>query len=647
MKFLPLLLAAFLCVSQTTFAQETIYFNEDFNNDKWELSIGDSNFCVPELLPDNWVVYDSLGLDYHWHWSLQGPRGHYTNPESPFDPNNLFLGNDFWPAESTIENGFIMLESDFHNTDTLGRLKPISLPLSSYIQFGPIDLSGSEFPLIEFSTVISKCCNQDNGRNQLLISTNYSEENADNAIWQEYNIEFSETELFAQRVQLDISSQTGGKSNVYLRWKQMNLSHHFWLIDDITVFEAQKSDVALDDSWFDYNELFNVEDYLSWNPSYLFNGGYTKMPSFTSSNVIQIRAEVRNNGSSPQNVFVDADFYKDENKVTTAKSTTVNVEFLENATVLLPVGFKTTGTGMYQVSATISTSDPNENDSNNSFSYNFEVTDNTYSHVYSENAKSFVNRGPSNFNIGGQNGDIITQRYEILPKAKFAIMNSIQFYFPSYNQPADSNEIDAIKANKFSVIARVYKEDKDNKYFPILPSIIFSDEYTISIDDTGSWVTLPFIDEGNLIVEPGVYYAGLEMYIASSDPRTLNFNIGADLSAPKQMFGGGQVYLTGDGEWHHSFANYAIDLTTQSLNDITDIKSNSHIIFPNPCQNSIQFDNAESIEEIQIFSLDGKLIYTSHNPSKQINTQEFEKGIYLVSTIDKNGNSSSQKLIKQ
>ena len=87
-------------------------------------------------------------------------------------------------------------------------------------------------------------------------------------------------------------------------------------------------------------------------------------------------------------------------------------------------------------------------------------------------------------------------------------------------------------------------------------------------------------------------------------------------------------------------------LSTENIKSIESLK-----IFPNPTNGTISISNIQNIElkTIEVYSVLGKLVnQISINPNTLIldlNLTYLKKGIYLLKILDKNGTSSTQKLV--
>jgi hypothetical protein len=75
-------------------------------------------------------------------------------------------------------------------------------------------------------------------------------------------------------------------------------------------------------------------------------------------------------------------------------------------------------------------------------------------------------------------------------------------------------------------------------------------------------------------------------------------------------------------------------------------------IFPNPTENTLNLKlSNQSIQEIIVFDLQGRIIFLEHSDGTSHNTQidvsNFSKGIYVVQVTSSQGIVSSSKFVKK
>lgn len=70
-------------------------------------------------------------------------------------------------------------------------------------------------------------------------------------------------------------------------------------------------------------------------------------------------------------------------------------------------------------------------------------------------------------------------------------------------------------------------------------------------------------------------------------------------------------------------------------------------IYPNPSKDLVTISTSSEIKEKTIYDLQGKLIKSIKNNSKELSISDLSNGVYLLKVIDENGFSNNQKLIKE
>ncbi|MBP3253559.1 MAG: T9SS type A sorting domain-containing protein [Bacteroidales bacterium] len=87
----------------------------------------------------------------------------------------------------------------------------------------------------------------------------------------------------------------------------------------------------------------------------------------------------------------------------------------------------------------------------------------------------------------------------------------------------------------------------------------------------------------------------------------------------------------------NSIANYLIELKFSEIAKIyfknnaslNEANTDAVLLYPNPAASSLRIAGAEK-QRVEIYSMDGKMIYNGINNGEEINVASFEKGIYAV-----------------
>lgn len=629
-----------------------IIWEEDFNKEKWfnTVIVDDNGYLLDTTasLPQGWTFIDSTNNNFYWHWSDVGPRGKYTsgNDSDAFAPNNEILKK--LPEETTLENGFMMLESDYFNTSPEGDMVDSIIDMNSYIEFGPIDFSDKYGVIFNCKIIERLCCNY-----YMVVNLDISSDFdiiTGKGVWD--SIDISTMTLtgplnYAIDLHLNVSDLTAGHDSVYFRIGKKFASHYFVIIDDIKFYEPPTHNLEIKDGWADYifdaeDSLYTVSNYKTFN----FWGGYTEIPQIVVSNFVKFRAAVYNYATEDAvNSKLNVDIFKDNVLEYSILSEPKLILKMEEDTLRVFTDYTPSDVGSYQVSMTIVQDADDEIPNNNSWGYEFKVTDsNCYSRVRHGMEESFSYASSRDWASGGVDGDICAQMFYIPESTVDISVKGISVYIDDYTERP--NEITAIENSEFKFIARLYKKSDNDS---ITYTGIYSEPYTLKISDTATWVNVNFVDNANLLIDDGLYYAGIEIYTGDVDYR---FQIGDDNRGLKQQNDGGSIYLVSAKKWFNTGDKYAIDLILDlgvgiSETDKSDIKKVS--IHPNPFNGNLTVSNLDAATQILVSNVLGQRVMTIDvtDKSMTINTENLEKGVYLITINDEDGHLKTKKIIKK
>ena len=81
---------------------------------------------------------------------------------------------------------------------------------------------------------------------------------------------------------------------------------------------------------------------------------------------------------------------------------------------------------------------------------------------------------------------------------------------------------------------------------------------------------------------------------------------------------------------------------------IDEIHANSFTLYPNPVQNELRFTSNFTVEKLEIRSVSGQIIQSAEllTGNQTIDVSALKQGVYLVSLIDPNGNTFTQRISK-
>ena len=96
------------------------------------------------------------------------------------------------------------------------------------------------------------------------------------------------------------------------------------------------------------------------------------------------------------------------------------------------------------------------------------------------------------------------------------------------------------------------------------------------------------------------------------------------------------------------------DISITGVTSVEEINENANVIvYPNPSNEELYIlvlDNASPLQQIELRSIDGKVIYTQDRPSSKqikISTASLSGGIYLLGLVNENGDRSFKRIVVQ
>lgn len=627
-----------------TDALKNIIWEEDFNREKWQSTVRQDSLGylldADAILPEGWKFVDSTDNDYHWHWSDVGPRGRYTSwtesgELSPFIPSAEWL--KMMPDSASIDNGFLMMESDYFNTNTDGELITEPLDLNAYVEFGPIDFSDFDGAVFNCKIFDRYCCGS-YSRIDLCLSSDHSPGDT-LSHWVDYQLDHyghGEYRYIEQRDYfVNVGNDVAGKDSVYFRIWWRDASHYYAIIDDLRFYETPSHNLVMSNFIPDYGS----QDSLKYD----FTGGYTKFPVDAAGSFNEFRFYIENAGSEQaENMQVKIEIRMDSVLLESDESGRINHYPYIKDTVILATDFAPLEIGKYQISATIIADFVDDFPLDNRKIYEFETTKDCFSRVRHDKIDEWTKAGPRDWMTGGSEGDIIAQRYDIEKPVSFSGVN---VYIPA---DMHSEEFTALQNGQMKMKARAFQKTNNNE---MLDLNLRSELYVLSVEDTGSWVYLPF-SEGVKEQTKGVFYIGIETQTGTQ--QELRFEVGSDESGIIQPLGASMWYSVLNESWHIGMnQNYAIDLMVNIKEvdtvGVTDKENFRYLVYPNPFSDFIIIKGESNLDQVQIYNTQGQLqksVFVNHE-NIRIATRDLPKGHYVILLKNDNEKIKSYSIIKE
>lgn len=179
--------------------------------------------------------------------------------------------------------------------------------------------------------------------------------------------------------------------------------------------------------------------------------------------------------------------------------------------------------------------------------------------------------------------------------------------------------------------------------------------HTISQNDLGGWLTLPFFPPPSL--QRGNYLVGLEQISGAAQGKGISLGLNL-VGRRNRGILNAAVFLNDSTQarWSKIASPLGIRLninygsggcTTIGLNE-SDLKAAEVEIFPNPSSGMLSFRNAAAYHEVNFFDLKGRLVksLSLRNTNRPYSIAELETGIYMLQFRGQKVNYS-QKLVVQ
>lgn len=435
------------------------------------------------VLPTGWtsVDYDSQGNNYTWKWTDVGATGSTTT------------GYEHVLASTTAANGWIILDSDLNGQGSY----------DSYLYSPSYDCSNFNAVAISFEELYKRWGNETTnpyGGNPTYLGVSIDNGNT----WTEIEIHGD----FAAKDETDnpgyymynISSIAGSQSNVKIYFRMQGLWDYWWQIDDFMLIEGPRNNLKITET----RTSAAIED----SPGVYYELSYYSLMPLAHVTPMQFTGTVTNNGVDVQHaVTLTCDVTKDGTNVYTQTDDTVQMAFLDT-TKLTPSVFSATSVGTYEVNYVVSQTEVEEVPADNvAGPLAWKVTNNkimAHDYIYTTAIS------PQLF-TGGQPGDMLGLDYFI---AVDDTVKSISVFIDYRTTPG-------------TLLLGQVNEGSSGTWLPQ----ILTDEYEITEQDLGTWITLPVISvlpDDNIVNGNEIYMIGFEFYW-SGDERVW---IGGDDAGP-------------------------------------------------------------------------------------------------------------------
>jgi hypothetical protein len=438
----------------------------------------------------------------------------------------------------------------------------------------------------------------------------------DGTSWTTYNVSGGQANNSAspdpQLINLNISAVAANEATVFIRFG-WSARVYFWMIDDISLSEADPFDVAVNDTWWGMGSLDHQ---------------YYKTP-LTHAAPITFYSELANNtGAQLDGCDSDVDVSGTSGSVYSGSGTPISIPGASLDTVISIATWTPAVVGMYDMTAVASsTSGVDANLSNNNFADSLEITTSTFSLDNLSDASQSTT-SISNFSMNtGQ---------------PFKIGNIYQVTIDDIVECVHVGIADAAQNEAKEIFAEVYAFDAVTGDFVFRGG---SASFTIAAGDLGTIASIPlvvpadvFADEEILVVAG--HYGG---DASGSDDVSFMYAQGV----PEQMVYGyngvGDLFFLSNPRAIVVRPDFSCGLGLDEADQIIDAT-----VFPNPANEQFTLRLASEISNgtITLIDLSGRVVLTEEVNSTlsevSFDLADFASGMYTLHVQSEKGVNSIQ-----
>jgi len=585
----------------------------------------------------NWVIgHDATACALDWQIGSYSCTGSYQTADI---------------LSTSAANGWAMIDSDAYGGATGGS----EVEDSWLTMAAPVDLNGYPFVVIEFETNYRSYNNE-----QTYIVVGIGD-GAGNVTWPDLdpttNIS-TMTNVFTpfpgvptpgpavtttnpELTGVDISSALVGLTStqladIYIRFHWTGTWGYAWFVDDFSISETPDNGISLKEEviggfWVDY------ANYTGAGLNNIVGLDYAVTPlSQLANHPFVFESIIKNTGVATQSVVLHYDVTGPAAGSGMSSAMVLNAQDEEAFSAAPPFGNATTAIGSYSVDIWAEADSAGAGITITTLpavSKDFEVTDYIYGKDLGEQNQSGA------YTIGGPvDQNHITTRYEMYANESLTGLRAF----------IGGNSV--VGAEVYAVIYELDTTASDG-----LIMLDVSDNYTITAQDLGAWVDIPFLSPISLF--NGYAY---EFGIAGFQHPTDSSYIGVSGS---MMYAGEHSSFdelglsinsstgqpTGVATWYYTTSTPMVRMNFDpgAINAVSDVRSSQFNVYPNPTNGvfTIELDDNAKYD-VTVNNVLGQTVYATSITTMNtiIDLSSFEKGIYTIE-LKNNSATYTEKVI--
>jgi len=583
--------------------------------------------------PANWVIaHDPTACSLDWQIGSNSCAGSY--PISDI-------------VSTSASNGWAMIDSDFYGGATGGT----EMEDSWLTMAAPVDLNGYPFVVVEFETNYKSYNNE-----QAYIVVGIGD-GSGNVTWPDLDAATNistMTNVFApwntggptpgvavtttnpELITVDISSALVGLTttelaDIYIRFHWTGTWGYAWFVDDFSISEtpdnaiSSKSEV-IGGYWVDY------ANYTGAGLNNIQGLNYSHTPqSQLANHPFVFESIIKNVGLAAQSVVLHYDVTGPVTGSGMSSAMVLNSQEEEAFSAAPPFGNATTAIGSYSVDIwaeadsagvgiTITTLP--------AVTKEFEVTNYIYGKDLGE-----LNQTGAYYLGGPMDQNHISTRYEMYANENLTGLRAF----------IGGNSV--VGAQVYAVIYELDTTASDGVVW-----LDESDNYTITAQDLGAWVDIPFLSPISLF-NGYAYEFGIAGFQHPLDSSFIGVSGSMMHAGEHSSFDelGLSTQSAGTPTWYYisSTPMVRMNFDPGAINAVNDVKPSQFNVYPNPTNGVFTIElNGNVKYDVTVNNVLGQAVYTTSTTAMNttIDLSSFEKGIYTIE-LKNNNTTYTEKVI--
>jgi len=540
----------------------------------------------------DWTTYDAIngGLQ-DWVIGTAAPTGSYSAPMGAI-------------ASTSAANGFALYDSDALGTSATNQQD------ATITYNGTVDCSSYPYVNINFESshrMFHDSVFVEVSNDAWITFERYQVHASQGANDQSDNPEF---------VSVNITSVAANQVAVSFRFHYEGEWDYAWMVDDVNFTETPDNLITTSQEvmggwWAAYQTVGGLGQDYTFNPL-----------SQIAANPYSFESVITNQGIATQNVTMYVEVTEDATSaITYSSSNPIALTASQQDTFVANSTFSPTNTGLYTIEMwgdgdSAMTAVTTKSTIVTDYVYGKDLNSATGSWRLSRTVGNSTTKVPGAFEIGAD--------FDMYADEQ---LYSIDAHLSGYSVPGAQ------------VYVTLYEIDPTGNTDPI--PLAVSDDYTVTVADTNSWVSIPFLSTQSLFAGTE-YCIAIGGYLTISDSAGISVSGSGDFSVDRMFDKDDHYQATTPGATWYTIGDIPMlrmNFNPGNVNAVSDLKQTIFTTYPNPTSGILTVKLGEVVKyDVTVNNVLGQIVFstTTVGMNTTIDLSSFDKGIYTVELKDDN-----------